>query len=189
MAGIEDLKNERIKKLNTLIADEIDAYPAKSMRSHTVGEFLSIFDSLMGKEVTLSGRVMVIRGGKSLFFSDLFDGTEKVQFVLKEDEGTSVKTIKFFTDTIDTGDFVDVTGIPFITRTGQHSLLVRNVNLISKSLLPLPDKYHGIADEELRMRERYLDLLTNQELREVFIKKAKFWDVTRSFLKIGRAHV
>lgn len=183
MAGIEDLKNERLKKLNDVLAGGSEGYPAKSARTHTVGEYLNSFDSLMTKEVTLAGRVMVIRGGKSLFFADLFDGTEKVQFVLKEDEGTDTQIIKYFTDTIDVGDFVDVTGTPFITRTGQHSLLVHNVVLIAKSLLPLPDKYHGIADEELRMRERYLDLLTNQELREIFIKKAKFWDVTRAFLK------
>ena len=183
MAGIEDLKNERLKKLETVLASGVEAYPAKSTRIHTVGEYLTLFDSLLGKEVTLSGRVMVIRGGKSLFFSDLFDGTERVQIVLKEDEGTIAEVIKYFTDTVDVGDFVDVTGIPFITRTGQHSLLVHSIALIAKSLLPLPDKYHGIADEELRLRERYLDLLTNSELREVFIKKAKFWDVTRSFLK------
>ncbi len=183
MAGIEDLKNERLKKLEEVLASGKEAYPAKSARTHEVAEYLKDFETLSGKTVTLAGRMMVIRGGKSLFFADLFDGTEKVQVVLKEDEGTSGEVIKYFTDTIDTGDFVDVTGVPFITRTGQHSLLVHSIALISKSLLPLPDKYHGLADEELRMRERYLDILTSKELRDLFIKKAKFWDVTRTFLK------
>jgi lysyl-tRNA synthetase class 2 len=183
MAGIEDLKNERLKKLNDVVAKGDVPYPAVSARTHTVKDFLATFDSLTGQTVTLAGRVMVVRGGKSLFFADLFDGTDKVQFVLKEDEGTSAEVIKYFTDTIDTGDFVDVTGVPFVTRTGQHSILVHSVKLIAKSLLPLPDKYHGIADEELRMRERYLDILTNAELRDLFIKKSKFWDVTRTFLK------
>lgn len=183
MAGIEDLKNERLKKLEAVQNAGIDAYPAKSTRTHAVSEFLAQFDSLTGKVVTLAGRVMVIRGGKSLFFTDLYDGSDKVQAVLKEDEGTTPEVIAYFTSTIDSGDFVDVTGVPFITRTGQHSLLVHKVSLLAKTLLPLPDKYHGIADEELRMRERYLDILTNTELRDLFVKKAKFWDVTRSFLK------
>lgn len=180
MASIEELRAERLKKLESLIVQGVTVYPTKSKKTHNGEEFLASFEEI--KEATLAGRVMTIRGGGGLIFADVFDGTAKVQIVLKG-EDTPEDTFVFFSETIDAGDFIDVQGTPFLTKNGQRSLLVKEVSILSKSLLPLPDKYHGIADEELRLRERYLDILTNQELRELFIKKAKFWDVTRTFLK------
>ena len=90
--------------------------------------------------------------------------------------------MQFFREYVDTGDFIEVTGTVFVTKSGQQSILVTRMSMLSKALLPLPDKYHGIQDEELRMRKRYLDILTNQDLKDLFIKKAKFWQVVRTFL-------
>jgi len=180
MASIEELRAERVKKLESLEAVGKSAYPSVSKKTHFVEDFLEAFDEI--KEATIAGRVMTIRGGGGLIFADLFDGTGKVQIVLKG-EDTSETTMAFFSEKVDAGDFIDATGTSFLTKNGQRSLLIKEVSMLTKSLLPLPDKFHGIADEELRMRERYLDILTNQELREMFVKKAKFWDVTRAFLK------
>lgn len=184
MASKEELRLERIKKLEQLQASGRSGYPAVSRRTHTLSEVIRSFTSLVssGDQVIVAGRVMSSRGQGALAFIDLYDGTAKLQAVIKLPESTE-ETLQFYKDYVDSGDFIEVTGTVFTTKSGQESVLVSRVEMLSKSLLPLPDKYHGIQDEELRMRERYLDILTNPELRELFEKKAKFWDVTRTFLK------
>ncbi|MDB5260252.1 MAG: lysS [Candidatus Nomurabacteria bacterium] len=182
MAAIEELRNERLKKLETLKNLGINAYPSVSRRTHEIGEVVRGFKKLKeeGVQVILNGRVMSSRGQGALIFLDLYDGTAKVQAVIKKDEGGE-EALSFYSSYVDIGDFIEVTGTLFETKSGQESILVTKVAMLSKSLLPLPDKYHGLQDEELRMRERYLDILTNPELRELFEKKAKFWNVVREF--------
>lgn len=184
MASIVELKEERLKKLQALQAEGKEAYPSMSRRTHELSEVIRTFSSLSesGTQVIVSGRVLVSRGQGALIFIDLYDGTAKLQAVIKLPE-SGEGAHAFFTNYVDTGDFIEVTGTLFTTKSGQESVLVTNVFMLSKALLPLPDKYHGIQDEELRMRERYLDILTNPELRELFEKKARFWDVVREFLK------
>jgi lysyl-tRNA synthetase class 2 len=145
---------------------------------------ITSFDSLESARtvITVAGRVMSSRGQGALVFFDLYDGTARFQAVIKLPE-SGEETLVFYNEFVDIGDFVEVTGTLFITRSGQQSIQATGIAMLSKALLPLPDKYHGLQDEELRMRERYLDILTNQELRELFEKKAKFWDVVRGFLK------
>jgi lysyl-tRNA synthetase, class II len=184
MASIEELRAERLKKLQALEQAGGEGYPSVSRRTHELSEVVRNFATLMKDEVQVivSGRVMVSRGQGALIFIDLYDGTAKLQAVIKLPE-SGEEAHSFFTNYVDTGDFIEVTGTLFTTKSGQESILVSQVAMLSKALLPLPDKYHGIQDEELRMRERYLDILTNPELRELFEKKAKFWDVVRTFLK------
>ena len=184
MASIEELRASRLKKLEALQALGISSYPSTSSRTHELKEVIATFPSLESSHtmVTLAGRVMSSRGQGALVFFDLYDGTAKFQAVIKLPESGEEAHV-FYTTYVDIGDFIEVSGTLFITRSGQQSLQVSDVRMLSKALLPLPDKYHGIQDEELRMRERYLDILTNPELRELIEKKAKFWDVVRSFLK------
>lgn len=184
MASIEELRAERLKKLQALEAIGKQAYPSVSRRTHELSEIVRNFKELesSGTQVIVSGRVMASRGQGALAFIDLYDGSAKLQAVIKLPESGEA-AMEFYRNYVDTGDFVEVTGTLFTTKSGQESILVTNVSMLSKSLLPLPDKYHGIQDEELRMRERYLDILTNPELRELFEKKAKFWEVVRTFLK------
>jgi lysyl-tRNA synthetase class 2 len=118
----------------------------------------------------------------AISFIDLYDGTARVQVVIKLPESPE-STMEFFRAYVDVGDFIEVTGTAFVTKSGQQSILVTKVSMLSKALLPLPDKFHGLQDEETRLRERYLDILTNQELRKLFEKKALFWDTVRTFLK------
>lgn len=184
MASIEELRAERLKKLQALQEKGVSGYPSVSRRTHELHEVIRTFAKLAedAVQVIVSGRVMSSRGQGALVFIDLYDGTAKLQAVIKLPE-SSEETLQFYKDYVDTGDFIEVTGTLFVTKSGQESVLVNSIAMLSKSLLPLPDKYHGIQDEELRMRERYLDILTNPELRELFEKKSKFWDVVRSFLK------
>lgn len=184
MASIEELRSERLKKLEALRAKGFLAYPSVSRRTHELSEVIRTFIKLSeeGVQVIVSGRVMSSRGQGALAFIDLYDGSAKLQAVIKLPE-SGEETMQFYKDFVDTGDFIEVTGTLFTTKSGQESVMVSNVAMLSKALLPLPDKFHGLQDEELRMRERYLDILTNVELRELFEKKAKFWEVTRTFLK------
>lgn len=184
MASIEELRAERLRKLQALEDSGKSAYPSASRRTHELSEVVRTFKDLeeSGAQIIVAGRVMASRGQGALIFIDLYDGTAKLQAVIKLPE-SGEEAHSFFTAYVDAGDFIEVTGTLFTTKSGQESVLVTNVSMLSKALLPLPDKYHGIQDEELRMRERYLDILTNPELRELFEKKAKFWEVVRSFLK------
>jgi lysyl-tRNA synthetase, class II len=183
MASIIELRAERLKKLQALESRGDSAYPSVSRRTHELSEIVRNFTSLesSGAQVIVSGRVMVARGQGALIFIDLYDGSAKLQAVIKTPE-SGPEAHEFFTSYVDTGDFIEVTGTLFTTKSGQESVLVTNISMLSKALLPLPDKYHGIQDDELRLRERYLDILTNPELRELLEKKAKFWEVVRTFL-------
>lgn len=183
MSSLEELRAERLKKLESLKAFGVDVYPSVSRRTHELSEIVRNFSKLEkdGVQVIVAGRVMSSRGQGALIFIDLYDGSAKIQAVIKLPEAEKAHT--FYTSFVDTGDFIEVTGTLFVTKSGQESVLVNDISMLSKSLLPLPDKYHGLQDEELRMRERYLDILTNPELRELFEKKSKFWDVVREFLK------
>lgn len=184
MASIEELRAERLKKLQALEALGKSGYPSASRRTHELSDVIRNFTKLSdeGTQVIVSGRVMSSRGQGALIFIDLYDGTAKLQAVVKLPE-SGEEAHSFFMNYVDTGDFIEVTGTLFTTKSGQESVLATNISMLSKALLPLPDKYHGIQDEELRMRERYLDILTNPEIRELLEKKTKFWEVVREFLK------
>ncbi len=184
MASIEELRAERIKKLEALQAAGKNPYPAISRRTHEISDVVRSFATLLkeGVQVIISGRVMASRGQGALAFVDLYDGSAKLQAVIKLPE-SSERVMEFYRQYVDIGDFIEVTGTLFTTQSGQESILVTGVEMLSKALLPLPDKHKGLQDEELRLRYRYLDILTSPELRELFEKKAKFWDVVRSFLK------
>ncbi|MBP6949062.1 MAG: lysine--tRNA ligase [Candidatus Pacebacteria bacterium] len=183
MASLEELRAERIKKLEMLQAKGISSYPSKSSRTHELKDVIATFAALESTQevICINGRVMTSRGQGAISFIDLYDGSARMQVVIKLPESTE-EVMSFYREYVDSGDFVEVTGTVFITKSGQQSILVSKISMLSKALLPLPDKFHGIQDEELRMRERYLDILTNEELRDMFEKKAKFWQVVRTFL-------
>ncbi len=184
MSGLDEVRAERIKKLKILEEHGIDAYPSRADRTHTIGEAIDSFAELMeaGTVLTLVGRILVMRGQGAINFVDVQDGTGKIQTVFKEDT-ISPDSLALFKATVDAGDFIEVTGTLFITQRGEHSLQVQTWKMLSKSLLPLPDKYHGLQNEEERFRKRYLDLLGRDDLRQMFLRKEKFWHVTRTFLK------
>lgn len=180
MASFEELRSTRIAKLSKLKEAGMDPYPAKVPQDHTLSQVKESFKD--GKTVSLVGRIMAIRGQGAILFAVLYDGTEKFQIVFKKDV-LDEKLFNLFTDAVDIGDFISATGELFTTQRGEQSLLVKEWVMATKAIAPLPDKWHGLQDTDERYRKRYLDLLMNTELRDLLIKKSKFWDVTRAFLK------
>ena len=182
--ALEDIRKVRLEKLEKIKAKGIDPYPAESHKTHYINEVISDFENLEKKEtkITIVGRVMSLRGQGAIIFSDVFDGTAKFQTLFKKDE-MSTESFDFWNEVIDIGDFVEVTGKVFVTKRGERTLHVESWNILSKSLLPLPEKWQGLQDPEEKLRKRYLDILFDPELRELLEKKAKFWDTTREFLK------
>jgi lysyl-tRNA synthetase class 2 len=184
MASIEELRNTRIQKLELLKKFGMDPYPAKVPRTFCLFDARESFEQYKkeNKTVSLVGRIMAIRGQGAILFVVLNDGKGKFQAVFKKDE-IEEKLWKLFVDAIDIGDFISVTGTFFTTERGEPSILVKEWVIATKAILPLPEKWHGIQDTDERYRKRYLDILMNQEIKDLLIKKSKFWDVTRKFLK------
>lgn len=180
--SLNEVRAVRVAKLDVLKKYGMDPYPARVPRTFCLGDFKKNFKDLetSQKEVSLTGRIMAIRGQGAILFVVLFDGKGKTQVIFKKDE-LKEELFQLFVDAADMGDFISVTGTALTSKTGEESLLVKDWCMASKSLLPLPEKWHGLTDTEERYRKRYLDLLLNDELRDLLKKKAKFWGVARSF--------
>jgi lysyl-tRNA synthetase, class II len=182
MASIEEIREARLKKLELLKDRGVNPYPADSKREMSLSEVLSNFGELENSTEPkwISGRIISLRGQGAIVFVTLQDGTAKFQGVLKED---TLEKMDFFKDVVDIGDFVEIRGTFFVTQRGEKSLLAKEWRMLAKSLSPLPEKWHGLVDSDERFRKRYLDILMNDDLKDLFIKKSKFWDATRAFLK------
>lgn len=184
MASETEIREWRLRKIEILKSKGIDPYPAKVERDFSVAEVKSQFAELekSGREFSVAGRVMAIRGQGAILFAVIFDGTEKIQAIIKKDE-TGEEIFSLFMDTVDIGDFISVTGKALTSQRGEQSVLAKNWTMAGKSLLPLPEKFHGLQDVDEKYRKRYLDFLMDTETRDLIVKKSKFWDVTRQFLK------
>lgn len=177
--NINDERAVRLRKLQELEEAGVSRYPAHSGRTHTLAEALA---EQTDATVVVTGRIMMKREIGKLTFCQLMDASGRMQIAFKQDD-MEKESYKLFVKKADIGDIIEVAGTRFQTHKGEESVLASSWQMLTKALLPLPDKFHGIQDEELRMRKRYLDLLVNEELRDLFYKKAKFWEVTRKFLK------
>src|SRR3989344_4804866 len=180
----EQLYQDRLRKLEALRKAGIDPYPAKSGRTHAVSEVLEKFSvfSKQKKKITLAGRIRGLRKHGGITFANLEDGTGSMQFMLREQDLGKEKFAEFET-TFDIGDFIEVTGTLTETKRGEKTLLLSGFTILAKSLRALPEQWHGLADAEIRLRKRYLDMISNPEVREMFLKKAKFWKALRFFLE------
>ncbi len=183
MAGIEEIRTERLRKLSLLKEAGRAPYPNKIPRDYSLAHIRANFAALLEekKEVSIAGRVMAVRGQGAIQFVVLNDGTDKFQTVFKKDVIGDTE-MDFFGSVIDVGDFISVSGELFTTQRGEESLLAKSWVMGAKSLLPLPEKFHGLEDEDVKLRKRYLDIMLDPELRELFVKKSKFWNAIRSFL-------
>src|ERR1035437_2237020 len=174
MSSIDEIRDARIKKLELLKAQEMSPYPADSKRELSLNEAIDSFASLeKNSEVKwVSGRIMSIRGQGAIVFVTLNDGTAQFQSLLKKD---SLKDEKFdlFSEVVDIGDFVEVQGTFFTTNRGEKTIEAKDWRMLSKSLRPLPEKWHGLQDVEERFRKRYLDALMSTEVKERFIIRSK----------------
>lgn len=192
MASHEELKAVRLEKRKILEAKDINVYPSDSYYTHTIQTLLAEFGSHLKSEDTiiLDGRIVSKRGQGSILFVDVFDGTGKIQIIFKRDNPITYKgndTIEnaftVFKETIDTGDFIEISGKPCVTKTGQNSIEVFEWRILSKSLIPIPDSWFGLKDEDDKLRKRYLDILLSPELQDLFYKKSLFWKVARRYFE------
>lgn len=179
----EDIRKIRLRKLEQIIKSGINPYPEKTEKTHQIGEALDNFKKLssLKKELVLAGRIKSQRGHGGLVFLDIEDGTGKIQGFLKKD-GLGEKKYRFFIDNFDVGDFVELKGVLFETKKGEKTIEVQDFKILAKSLLPLPEKWHGLQDIEERLRKRYLDVLFNLEVKEMILKRNIFWNSIREFL-------
>src|SRR3989344_4079052 len=184
MASLEEIRNARLAKLQKLKERGINAYPAKVPRDFPIDFLKTNFEAQVNvhSPVSIAGRVMALRGQGAILFAVLFDGTARIQAIIKKDV-LSQEDFSLFLDTVVVGDFISVTGTAVLSERGEQSILANSWIMAAKSLLPLPEKWHGLHDVEERYRKRYLDFLFNPELRELIVKKSKFWDTARQFMK------
>lgn len=213
MASQEEIKEVRLEKLKKLESLGIEAYPISVRKDFDLKDLREQFDALVKEpdsaeyatqDISLTGRIMSMRGQGALAFIDLFDGTATFQAIVKKDEnpiyilsaqkGESVSGItdtvahpqvtnafELFKDTADIGDFVEVRGKLMRTQRGEMSILVSAWRMITKSLRPLPEKWNGLQDVEERYRRRYLDVLSNEDVRKSFILRSKLLTAVRRF--------
>ena len=184
MATLQDYRNERLRKLEALRQLGVDPYPAKSVRTHACAEVLEKYDELAGHEVVVAGRIVSIRSFGKLAFIKLRDQSGEVQLYLQRDDvaesdaGRGVLGMKQL-KLLDTGDFVEARGVMTTTQTGEKSVGVRELRLLTKSLRPMPEK---LENKEERFRRRYVDMNVNPGVRQRFIRRSKFWQATRDYL-------
>jgi len=187
MGREEEIIKERLRKLDELRKKKIEPYPHKFEKKENSKDIQDKFAKLKPDErtktsVQTAGRLMTIRDMGNLAFATIQDGYGKIQIVLQKKE-TPEKAMELFQKYTDAGDFVGVEGTVLKTRRGEVSILVKNLEILSKSILPLPEKWHGITDKEERYRKRYLDLVMNPEVKNTFLLREKIVDAIREYLK------
>jgi lysyl-tRNA synthetase class 2 len=187
MAREKEIIKEREKKLKELKKNNISPYAHKFDKKNSAENLHQKYSSIKKGEKTrkkakIAGRVMVVRDIGKIIFSSIQDSSGQIQIILQKQQ-TPKNLIEFFKNFIDSGDFIGVEGEIIKTKRGELSILVKKLRLLTKSLLPLPEKWHGLKDKEERYRKRYLDLIMNQEVKEVFEKKAVIMETMRKFMK------
>lgn len=179
-----DLELERLKKLQRLRERGIEPYPARVARTHTNQQAIDAFNAAEPQNeavnVTAVGRVVLVRPMGKASFAHIEDGTSRLQVYLKKEE-VGEETYELFLKDLDLGDFIEVAGHMFRTKTGEPTLRLSSLRLISKAITPPPEKWHGLKDTETRLRQRYADLLSNPETREVFRTRTKVVNAVRRF--------
>jgi lysyl-tRNA synthetase class 2 len=184
----KQIVEERIKKLNDLKEMEKNPYSHRfdghEERIHST-DLMQKYESLKEEEKSdsieiLAGRIMSKRSFGKLAFCQMQDLKGEIQLVFQKGE-TPEEAMEIFKK-MDSGDIVGAKGFPMRTKTGAISLLIQEFEILTKSIYPLPDKHSGLKDEDERLRKRYLDVIMNEDVKEMFIKKQKFWSTVRNFL-------
>ena len=188
---LSELLGQRRQKLERLREKCVDPYPLRSECTHTTAQALEMLEDWKEREgeegppevVKLCGRVMSVRVMGMASFAHIADGSGRIQiYVRRAKDGVDDQTYELFRRDLDIGDIIQAEGTLFSTRTGEPSLNVTKLTLLAKSLRPLPEKWHGLKDVETRYRQRYLDLIVNEEARRVFITRSRIIAALRRFM-------
>jgi lysyl-tRNA synthetase class 2 len=188
MATLKELRDERLRKLEELKTLGLDPYPSKVVRTHVLCEITDKFDELNSKHVSVAGRIQNIRKFGKIAFIVIKDQSGTMQLFLS---AADVKPLNLNEDTsqigfaqlnlLDNGDFIEAGGKVVKTQTGEISVSVEALRLLTKTLRPLPQKQDGFTNKEERLRRRYVDMNVNEDVRQRFIRRGKFWQATREF--------
>lgn len=180
---LDEIKKAKIDKLNLLKKAGVDPFPAKSWRTHQVSEVLEGFDAFAEekKRLVLTGRIMALRAHGASTFLDLEDASGRMQVYLKKDVIGEYE-YELFSNTVGQGDFLECSGFLFKTKKEEPTLEVEKYRILAKTILPLPEKWHGLQDVEERFRKRYLDMIFNPEVRENLVMRTKIIQSLRDFI-------
>ena len=186
--GFDKLRTVRIEKLNKLISEGVTPYPYRFDVSHAVDAVRKQETELTAAEtkIAMAGRVMSMRGHGKTVFGHLEDATGRLQFYARKDV-LGEKAFDVF-GLVEVGDFIGMRGRLFRTKTDELTLKIESFEILSKALRPLPEKWHGLTDKEIRYRQRYVDLVMNREVRDVFYTRSRLVETIRQFL-IARGYV
>ena len=187
MATMKEFRDERIRKLEKLREMGFDPYPAKANRTTNTSDILADFEAYDGKTETVFGRIKSIRKFGKIAFIVIRDFSGSMQLFLQAQTVHTTDAQKGFVgiedlNLLDTGDFVEATGVVIKTKTGETSLQLSELRLVTKSLRPMPLDHESFTDKEERLRRRYVDMNVNIEVRDRFVRRSKFWQATRDFL-------
>ena len=185
MEELSELLLQRRRKLDALWEAGINPYPNDYKAEHTSADLFAVYGSRETIEdapqvFVVAGRIVARRSFGKAAFIQLQDRKGRMQLYVKKD-AIGDEAFEAF-DSFDIGDIIGATGIPFRTKTGELSLHVTAIRLLTKSLLPLPEKFHGLTDVETRYRQRYVDLIVNPDVREVFFKRSRIINLIRAFM-------
>ncbi len=180
---LDNIREERIKKLEHLKRNGINPFPIEVFRDFSVSTVVKDFAKLAKrkKPVHLAGRILAIRSHGASVFCDFSDGSGNFQAFLKKD--ILADSFSLFNETVDIGDFVEWKGNLFLTKKKEKTIQVSSWRIISKSMRPLPEKWHGLVDLEERFRRRYLDILMNKDVKDRFVLRSKLIAEIRSHLE------
>ena len=184
MATLQDYRDERLRKLQELKELGFNAYPSDSHRTHVANDISEKYSELEGKRVTIAGRITGIRKFGKLAFIVIRDMSGSVQLFLRDGAVSETNAEKGLVglkqiSLLDTGDFIEATGEVITTKTGEKSVGVESLRLLTKSLRPMPTE---LTNKEERLRRRYVDMNVNTDVRERFVRRSTFWQATRDFL-------
>jgi len=184
MSTKDEIRKNRLKKLERIRNSGFFPYPATTKRTHKIAEVLKSFSSLfrLKKEIILAGRIRLLRLHGGSTFIHIEDSTGRIQGYFKKDR-LGEKSYKFFLDNFDLGDFIEIRGTLFKTKRGEKTIEASGFHMLAKSLLPLPEKWHGLKDVEERFRKRYLDLIFNEDVRKKFEVRSLIIKSLREFLE------
>lgn len=187
MATLKELRDERLRKLDELKKLGIDPYPAQAERTHVLQDINTKFEELEGQQVSVVGRIVGIRKFGKIAFVVIRDQSGQIQLFLGQDkiDGLDAPHSQVGFEQLpllDTGDFIEAKGSVIKTQTGEISVEVGKLRLLTKSLRPMPLPQEGFTNKEERLRRRYVDINVNLDVRDRFVRRSKFWQATRDFL-------
>ncbi|NMB26253.1 MAG: lysine--tRNA ligase [Firmicutes bacterium] len=180
MDELNDQMLIRRQKLEEWRREGIDPYGHRYQTTHTAQDILNAFDELEGEMVSIAGRIVAKRGHGKASFADLLDASGTIQLFIRINTAGEVLYEQY--QRLDLGDIIGVVGSVFRTRQGEISVEIHELTLLSKALRPLPEKWHGLKDVDLRYRMRYLDLIANPQVRDVFVARSRIIQGIRDFL-------